>query len=258
MHQDLATFLQTFIYPLVVTVVLWGGLTAGLLSLNRRGLGAGRLALVGLGLALIVAHQQLWATRDDLSVLGSYRAFVAGMLIWTWHELAFYSGVITGPWAKPCPPEARGWQRFWFALGTHLYHELAMLLEAIALVILLWGGQNWIGPATIALSWALQHSAKLNVLLGVRFLQVDLFPAHLRYLGSYWRSRPSNPLFVPTIIVATGLALLLWLWATQGQAGYVGAALLASLAALGAFEHLLLMLLPAPPNYSSARHASSE
>ena len=54
--------------------------------------------------------------------------------------------------------------------------------------------------------------------------------------------------YIPIILAA------LWF----GWRGGLGAALLASLAALGAFEHLLLMLLPAPPNYSSARHASSE
>ena len=43
-------------------------------------------------------HRMLatWLSRDDLSGLGAYRAFLAGMLIWAWHELGFYSGVLGG------------------------------------------------------------------------------------------------------------------------------------------------------------------
>lgn len=235
---------QTYLLPLLAAIGLWAGLTAGLLALNRRGPRAGRRALILLLPVLALAHHQLWAGRDDLSRMGAYSAFLSGMLIWAWHELAFYSGVIGGPWNKPCPPQARGIGRFLYALGTHLYHELACLAEIILLVVVLHGARNQIGLLVFVFSWALQQSAKLNVLLGVRSLQVELFPPHLRYLGSYWAPRAPSAFFLPSVSVATLLALMLWLAAGAHvpDPAATRLALLAALLTLGALEHWLLIL----------------
>lgn len=235
---------QIFLYPLLIALALWGGLTLGLLWVNRRGPTLGRITLVlSVGL-LILAHHQLWEVRHDLSVWGCYRAFAAGMLIWTWHELAFYSGVLTGPWRAPCPPEARGWQRFSYALATHLYHELAVAAEVIALWWLHRDASNVFGPLTFVLLWALLHSAKLNVLLGARSLNIEWFPRHLRYLGSFWAQRASNPFFLPSLLASSLLAGGLWTWAVvlHPDGSATGLALLAALATLGALEHLALVL----------------
>lgn len=234
---------HTFAPPLAVAV-LWVALTAGVMWLNRRGPRAARLALL-LGLPLLaLAHWQLVAARRDLSELGAYRAFVAGIMIWAWHELAFYSGLISGPWRRDCPPQARGIARFGYALGTHLYHELACVVELTLMLWLLGDATNWVGPLVFGLSWALQHSAKLNVLLGVPWLQVELFPHHLRYLGSFWARRAPSGFFLPSVSVATLLAGLLWLsaGALAPTPVAVRLALLASVVALGALEHWLLLL----------------
>ncbi len=238
---------QTHLYPPLVVVALWVALTAGVMWLNRRGPRATRLCLL-LSLPLLgMAHWQLGLTRHDLGALGAYRAFVAGMVIWAWHEMAFYSGLVSGPWRRPCPPHARGVVRFGYALGTHLYHELACVVELALMLRLLGDATNWVGPLVFCLSWALQHSAKLNVLLGVPALQVELFPPHLRYLGSFWARRPASSFFLPSVSVSTLLAGLLWL--TAGSLAptpvAVRLALLASVVTLGALEHWLL-LLPAP------------
>jgi putative photosynthetic complex assembly protein 2 len=235
---------QTYLYPPLVVVGLWVALTAGVLGLNRRGPRAARLALL-LGLPLLgLAHWQLGAVRHDLSALGAYRAFIAGMIIWAWHELAFYSGLISGPWRSPCPPHARGVVRFGYALGTHLYHELACVAELALMLYILGDATNWVGLLVFCLSWALQHSAKLNVLLGVPMLQVELFPPHLRHLGSYWARRPASSFFLPSVSISTLLAALLWLSAGSLSPAPVAVrlALLASVVTLGAIEHWLLVL----------------
>lgn len=236
-----------YLLPLLTVVALWLGLTFGLIWLNRRGQWVAGWAVFLSLPVLIFAHSELLATRHDLSAGGAYRAFTAGMLIWAWHELAFYSGILAGPCRKPCPPDARGFQRFYYALGTHFYHQLSCLLELGLLVWLLQDASHWLGPMTFGLSWALQQSAKLNVLYGVRSLQVDLFPAHLAFLASYWQPGPPSAFFRPSVSVSTLLALMLWLsiGAHIGDPAAIRLALLASLLTLGALEHWLL-LIPAP------------
>lgn len=234
---------QLYLYPLLVTLVLWGGLTLGLLWLNQRGPRAGRLVLLLLLPVLGLAHWQLWTGRNDLSAWGCYSAFLMGMFIWTWHELAFYCGVLTGPWRDPCPMHSTGWRRFGYAIGTHLYHEAAVVVELGLLWWLHQDSVNLVGPLTFWLLWLLQHSAKFNVFLGVRTLQVSLFPQHLRYLGSFWYQRTHNPFFPASVCTGSLLALVFWLRAGEfaPQSSAIGMALLASVLTLGVLEHWLLM-----------------
>ena len=58
---------------------------------------------------------------------GAYIAFLSALAIWGWIELAFLSGIITGPNRAPCPPGAPGWDRFWRAVGTIAWHEVALI-----------------------------------------------------------------------------------------------------------------------------------
>ncbi len=245
MLNSLPAWPYVYLYPPLLAVALWAGLTALVAGLNRRGPRAGQLALLASLPLLVLAHHELHLTADSSGPFEAYRAFIAGTLIWAWHELAFYSGILTGPWRKACPPEARGMTRFGYALGTHLYHELAVVLEVGLMLWLLHGGNNLLGLLVFVLSWALQHSAKLNVLLGVPALNVALFPPHLRYLGSYWRERPANFFFIPSLSVFTLLTLMLMTAAHTHRFEAVGVrlALLATLVGLGALEHWLL----APP-----------
>ncbi|MEI8307382.1 MAG: putative photosynthetic complex assembly protein PuhE [Chloroflexales bacterium] len=244
MPPELPVWAQTYLYPPLVVVAIWVSMTAGVMYLNRRGPRAARLGLLLSVPLLGVAHWQFWDVRYDVSTLGAYRAFAAGMIVWSWHELAFYSGMISGPWRRPCPAHARGVVRFGYALGTHLYHELACAIELALMLYVLGDARNWVGLLVFCLNWALQHSAKLNVLLGVPWLQVDLFPPHLRYLGSYWARRPASAFFLPSVSVSTLLAGLLWLTAGSLMPDPVAVrlALIASVVTLGALEHWLLLL----------------
>ena len=237
-------WISIYLYPPLAALMLWAGFTAVVVGLNRRGPGPGRIALIATLPLLALAHRELWLTSADGSATGAYRAFVAGSAIWAWHELAFYSGVLTGPWRAPCPSDARGFVRLGYALGTHLFHELAVLVELALLLWLLRDGANALGLLVFILSWAMQHSAKLNVLLGVPALNVALFPPHLRYLGSYWRRRSPRGFFIPSLSVATLLAIMLWSAAHTYELEPAGVrlALLAALVSLGAVEHALLAL----------------
>lgn len=238
------TWAQLYLYPLLTILFLWGILTLGLLWLNQRKPHVGRVVLVVMLGVLAFSHQQLWEVRSDMSIWGIYRAFIASMLIWAWHELAFYSGMLAGPWRQPCPPEARGWRRFGYAISTHLYHMLAVGGDVVVLFWLHHGAANQIGLWVFVLLWLLQLSAKLNVLLGVRNLQIHFFPHHMRYLGSFWNERPHNLFFWPSLGVLTILAGLFWFRATEQAPGSntVAMSLLAGLMTLGVLEHIILVL----------------
>lgn len=238
------TWVERYLYPPLFVTVLWCVLTLGLLWINRRGQRVARIALALTFPLLVFAHWQLFQVRNDISTLGAYTSCGAALIIWSWHELAFYSGVITGIWRQPCPATARGGKRFVYALSTHIYHELAAALEVILLAHLHVNALNVVGPLTFVLLWALLHSAKLNVFLGVRNLTLDWLPTHLQYLGSFWRQRPYNPLMIPLLILFVTLAGLFWFWGSTlsipGQA--VSSVLLATFATLGVLENWLLIL----------------
>lgn len=238
------TWTQLYLYPLFTIVSLWGVLTLGVLWLNRQHRHTSRVVLAVLLVVLALAHEQMWEVRNDVTVWGYYRAFIASMLIWTWHELAFYSGVLTGPWRTVCPPDARGWRRLGYALATHLYHILAIGVDVLVLVLLHQGAANQVGLWAFVLFWLLQLSAKLNVLLGVRNLQTSFFPDHMRYLASFWTERGSNPLFWPILLCISLLAIVFWVQAATlaPSSAAIGKSLLAGLMTLGVAEHMILVL----------------
>jgi hypothetical protein len=93
----------------------------------------------------------------------AYLSFLCGVAVWGWHELAFLTGFVTGPRATPCPPGATGWRRFGYAAETLIFHELAILLTALLLVLLTRDGVNQVGTGAFLLLWLLRLSAKLNL-----------------------------------------------------------------------------------------------
>ena len=50
----------------------------------------------------------------------------------------------------------------------------------------------------------------MNVFLGVRNLNESFLPEHLRYLHSYFRSRPINALFPSAVLASTAAAAMVW------------------------------------------------
>src|SRR4029450_2191513 len=121
----------------------------------------------------------------DATVAGTYTGFTCALLVWAWHEVTFLMGFVTGTRTTPCPPDARGWQRFVAATQAILWHELAILASAVLVVTLTWGAANQVGTWTFLLLWLMRLSTKLNLFLGVPNLAEGLLPDHLRYLASF-------------------------------------------------------------------------
>jgi putative photosynthetic complex assembly protein 2 len=240
--------MSEWLAPIGFTLFVWWFGTGAILYLvglpprtHRWGLAAGGMLLAG-GL------WGLWATRGAATVAGAYLAFASAIAVWSWLEIAFLLGWITGPHRLPCPPGARGWPRLKAALAAVWHHELALLALLALVAAIGWGAANPVGAWAFAILAAMRVSAKLNLFLGVRNLGAEWLPPHLAYLGSHFRRAPLNPLFPVSVLAATVAACSLWqaaLGAPAGTAAAVGLTLLACLLSLGLVEHWF-MVLPLP------------
>jgi putative photosynthetic complex assembly protein 2 len=229
----------------VVAVLIWWVATGIILMLNSQPQRTFRFSMAAatglLGLALYGSG----ALRNDLSLTGAYLSFGCGIAAWGWLEMSFLMGYLTGPRRRACAGSCRGWAHFVHAIEAILYHELAIIALLLAAFALSRDGGNRVAAESMLLLWGMRVSAKLNLFLGVRNLSAELLPAHLTYLSGFFRRRPINFLFPVSVTAGTVLVTVLAsrLYAhSGGDFGMASDALLASLAALGVFEHWMLVL----------------
>lgn len=222
--------------PLLFALLMWFIGTAAVVWLDSRPRATYAASLRWAGMAALGATALVWAVAADPGAEAAYAGFAAAIVIWGWHEMCFLMGAIAGPNRAECPPGARGWERFKAATATVIHHELALAGTALALFALTWGQPNQAAPQTFALLFVLRLSAKFNLYLGVPNLSDEVFPPHLAYLKSYFRTARLNPLFPFSILL--GGAIVWWGWTS----GSVTGQLIAGLAALGVVEHLFLVL----------------
>lgn len=235
----------------LITLFIWWFSTGAILwrvrHADRAGGRAHQLSVL-LGLPLLIAGVAgLALSLDDTTTKGTYAAFLSALALWGWIELAFLSGVITGPNNAPCPPFARGWDRFWRAATTILWHEAALVAALALLTYAAWDAPNPFGLYTFALLFFARLSAKLNLFYGVPRINTEFLPQPLQHLASHFRHARMNwifPISVTLLTFATGC----WLeraWTAPTEAALVGHILLAALTALALLEHWF-MVLPLP------------
>lgn len=239
---------QLIIAAIVFATFLWWFSTGVVFYLNARPARTFRWSMLGGSVVLVGALYGLWASAGSETVGAAFLAFTCGLVVWGWHTMSYYMGVITGPRRERCPPGCSGGERFRLAIAASLYHELAIIATAGLLLWMTWGRPNLFGLWTFLLLWAMHVSAKLNVFLGVRNLNTEFIPERLNYLTSFFREKPMNLLFPFSVTAGTLGTLLLVQQATLAggdafaTAGYV---LLATLMALAVIEHWF-MILPIP------------
>ena len=202
--------------------------------------------IIGLPL-LAVGVVAAMASLPDLSANGIYLAFLAALALWGWVELAFLSGVITGPNRSPCPPRVSQSDRFWRAFGTIAWHELALVLTVIALGAASLHAANPFAFGTFALLFVARISAKLNLFFGVPRVNIHFLPRPLSHLPSHFRIGRITAFFPLSVSALTVLsALLLERAINVTHPGMsVGYALLTCLCLLALLEHWF-MVLPLP------------
>lgn len=196
---------------------------------------------------LLIGASAARTSMGDASVNGTYLAFFAAVALWGWIELAFLSGIITGPNRTPCPPFASQGDRFWRAVGTIAWHEALLLGMVVTLGIMSRGAENQFAFWTFALLFVARIFAKLNLFLGVPRINTQFLPRPLSHLTSHFRFARMNaffPISVSALTVASALLLERTMTATEAGAT-IGFALLTSLCVLALLEHWF-MVLPLP------------
>jgi putative photosynthetic complex assembly protein 2 len=201
-------------------------------------------------LALPLLAAGLWGihtTLHDVTTYGVYIAFLSALAIWGWIELAFLSGIITGPNTKACPPHAALPERFVRAVGAIAWHEALLALTTVALVLWTRDAPNAFGLWTFVVLFFARISAKLNLFFGVPHINTEFLPRPLTHLASHFRTAPMNAVF-PISVTALSFAAACWMEravASTSDAQLVGFTLLSALTLLALLEHWF-MVLPLP------------
>ena len=192
--------------------------------------------VTGLGLSL-----------DDPGISGVYAGFLSALAVWGWIELAFLSGVITGPNLRNAHPFAKGLERFWQATLTILWHEATLIVALCLLTYAAVGAANPFGLYSFAVLFFARLSAKLNLFFGVPRIHTEFLPSPLKHLASHFRHARMNwvfPISVTLLTFAVACFLERALVAPTAPA-LIGHILLAALTALALLEHWF-MVLPLP------------
>lgn len=232
-----------FALPLLFATVLWFVATGFVLWLDKLPSHTWPVSITLASIASGLAMAGVIATAEETSPWAAYVGFACALVLWGWHELSFLMGFVTGPNRNPCPPDARGWQRFRLAAATLIYHEVAMFACLVVMVAATWGKPNQTATLTFLLLFVMRLSAKFNIFAGVPHLSTEMMPDHMRYLASYFRIAPPRWVFAVSV---TGIAVVAaWLAdkALSSQGGIAtGYALSFALVALAFIEHGFLVV----------------
>ncbi|MEO0914812.1 MAG: putative photosynthetic complex assembly protein PuhE, partial [Pseudomonadota bacterium] len=177
------------ISAVLFAVFLWWFSTGAILFVVSR---AGRTGRDGYLMSVIMSVPVLMlgcagivASVDETSIKGAYMGFTAALLVWGWFEMAFLAGVLTGPNAKPTPPDTGSWERFLRAWGAIAYSEMALVFSAILIALLSAGEPNQVALLTFLILFAARIFAKLNVYLGVPNINDEFLPGPVRHLTTH-------------------------------------------------------------------------
>lgn len=229
----------------LVAIAGWWLGTALVLALDRMPRGSYRWSLSGAALLLCLAlFASGWAAGQD-GLTGHYAGFVAALTIWGCLELAFLTGLVTGPRRHACPAGCGGWKHFGHGVAAILHHELLLAATCGILVWLHWAEPNKTGLEAFLVLWFMRHSAKLNLFLGVPNHSADFLPEHLRYLTTFFRNRPVNLLFPVSVTAGTLAAVAYLASALSGDLApgpTAGDALVGMLLLLAVLEHWMMIL----------------
>ena len=232
-----------FALPLLFATVLWFVATGFVLWLDKLPSHTWPVSITLASVASGFAMGGIIATAEETSAWAAYVAFACALVLWGWHELSFLMGFVTGPNRNPCPPDARGWQRFRLAAATLIHHEVAMFVCLLVMAAATWGKPNQTATLTFMLLFVMRLSAKFNIFAGVPHLSTEMMPDHMRYLASYFRIAPPRWFFILSV---SGIAVLAaWLadLALSSRGGIAtGYALAFALVALAFLEHGFLVV----------------
>lgn len=218
---------------------VWWFSTGAILWMIHRG--AGRAEVVLTAPVAVASAYLLIDSAFGVGPSAAYLGFGSAILLWGWFELAFLTGVITGPNRRHCPPGVSGYRHFLLAWGTVAHHEFALLAVALGLGWITWYAPDTTGLWTFLILFFARISAKLNVYFGVPNLSHEMMPDAVAHLKTYFAHRRMNWLFPVSITLLT-MAIYCWIdraLLARDPTGYV---LLTTLMILALVEHWLMVL----------------
>lgn len=199
------------------------------------------LPLLGVGFWGAVAFE------NDASAQGIYIGFASALALWGWVELAFLSGIISGPNRVSSPAGLPPRARFSRAFLAVAWHEAALVAVMSVLIVVQHGADNQIASATFALLLGARTLAKINLFLGVPRINLQFIPRPIAHLKSHFRLSPATVFLPVSIGILTLTVGILGLQAVRAALPETTLAytVMTSLAALALLEHLF-MVLPLP------------
>ncbi len=240
--------MHAYVFPALFSLFVWWFSTGAIIFLDNLPPKTFIYSVAGASAVLAGCLLGLHVTAAQTTVTAAYEGFFFGLFAWGWQEITFYMGYVTGNRNEPCPEGCSGWAHFGHAVQTSLYHELAIIGSATAIVALTWHQPNQIGMWTFMVLWWMHQSAKLNVFFGVRNLNEEFLPEHLTFLKSFLKSKPMNLFFPFSITISMVITTLLWAHAIHATSTFArsGDTFLGTMMALAILEHWFLVIpLPA-------------
>jgi putative photosynthetic complex assembly protein 2 len=234
-------FMQSVPAALAFALMSWWLGTGAILWLVRLKASSFRWSLLAATLVLVLGLVGSGYSMRSAGSDSAYLAFASVILMWSWHELAFLTGWLTGPRRVALQVGAQGSQRLVQSVQAVAYHEVALLLNFAVLWVMQSGQPNHVALCTFALLWCMRLSAKLNLFLGVPQTGAQYLPTHLSYLASYFKRGPVTRFFFGTLAAsALTLVWLIWEVRTGAVTATTGWVLLATLLGLAIVEHVLM------------------
>ncbi len=240
--------MQAYLFPALFALFVWWFSTGAIIFLDNLPSKTFIYSVIGASVVLALSLLGLHVTSAQTTVTAAYEAFFFGLFAWGWQEITFYMGYVTGTRNEACKEGCSGWAHFIHAIETSLFHELAIIGSAIAILALTWHAPNQTGMWTFMVLWWMHQSAKLNVFFGVRNLNEEFLPEHLNFLKSFLKTKPMNLFFPVSITVSMVITTLLWDHALHASSAFARCSdtFLGTMMALAILEHWFLVIpLPA-------------
>jgi len=240
--------MHAYVFPAAFALFIWWFSTGAIIYLDNLPAKTFEFSVLGASAVLAGCLLGLHMIAGETTLRAAYEAFFFGLFAWGWQEITFYMGYVTGTRKAPCKEGCSGWAHFVHAIETSLFHELAIIASAIAVVALTWHQPNQIGTWTFMVLWWMHQSAKLNVFFGVRNLNEEFLPEHLTFLKSFLKSKPMNLFFPFSITISMVITTMLWEHAAHAPTQFMrsGDTFLATMMTLAILEHWFLVIpLPA-------------
>ena len=118
--------MSQYALPILFTLFVWWFSTGVILYLGRLPQTSFKWTMLGFTLLLGCALAGLSISASRTTVASAYCAFTCAVLVWSWQEVAFLLGYVTGARRSECPVDSHGWRR---VLAEHGYKPVMTVLE---------------------------------------------------------------------------------------------------------------------------------